>query len=45
MLRYTNPQITATYRAISAIQSQKGQGILEANPVFLTEGPAYTSNE
>jgi hypothetical protein len=44
-MRYIQPQITGTFRAISAIQSDKGEGIQEANPVFLTNGPAYTSNE
>lgn len=44
-MRYVHPQITGTYRAVSAIQSQKGEGIQESNPVFLTNGAAYKSNE
>jgi hypothetical protein len=44
-MRYVHPQITGTYRAVSAIQSEKGEGIQESNPVFLTTPPAYTSNE
>jgi hypothetical protein len=44
-MRYVHPQITGTYRAVSAIQSEKGEGIQESNPVFLTTPPAYSSNE
>jgi uncharacterized protein (DUF2141 family) len=44
-MSYVHPQITGTYRAVSAIQSQKGEGHVESNPIFLTNGPAYNSNE
>jgi hypothetical protein len=42
---YTRPQITGNFRAVTSIQSEKGSGQIEGNPVFLTNGAAYQADE
>jgi hypothetical protein len=44
-MRYIRPQITGSFRAISSIQSVKGMGHQEINPLFLTNGAAYQADE
>jgi hypothetical protein len=44
-MRYIRPQITGNFRAVSSIQSEKGMGQIEGNPVFLTNGAAYQADE
>jgi hypothetical protein len=45
-MRYTCPQITGNFLAVSTIQSTKGLGRQEiGNPVFLTNGAAYQADE
>ena len=44
-MRYVRPQITGVFRAVSSIQSEKGEGQQEVGSIFLTNGAAYQSNE
>ena len=44
-MRYTSPQITGSFPAVSAIQSMKGTIHTELNPVFLTNSAAYQADE
>ncbi|WP_263408853.1 hypothetical protein [Terriglobus tenax] len=44
-MRYVCPQITGTFRAVSAIKNQKGAGQQEMGSVFFTNGPAYQADE
>jgi len=44
-MRYTRPQITGSFHAVSSIQSMKGNLHQEINPVFLTNGAAYQADE
>jgi hypothetical protein len=44
-MRYVRPQITGSFRAVSSIQSDKGTGMQEINPVFLSNGAAYQADE
>jgi len=44
-MNYTRPQITGNFRAVSSIQSEKGEGQQEISDVFLTNGAAYQADE
>jgi hypothetical protein len=44
-MRYTRPQITGSFHAVTSIQSMKGTHHEEINPVFLTNSAAYQADE
>jgi hypothetical protein len=44
-MRYIQPHITGTFRAVSAIQSEKGAPNQEIGGVLFTNGPAYQADE
>lgn len=44
-MRYSRPQITGVYQALSLIKSEKGTGQDEMGTVFITNGQAYQSDE
>lgn len=45
-MRYTRPQITGSFPAVSTIKSDKSSGETEiGNPPFVTNGAAYQADE
>ena len=44
-MKYVNPQITGSFRAVSTIQSDKFSGPAEINPLLVTNGAGYQADE